>query len=585
MYQESYDYITYIDECTKQALTPDFEDRHRLPNKNDILSFNGGQRYRIVSIKTGTDIREIKEHGGSDFDKWATVWVERISEAGATTDFTFVIDQGVCSIVQYTGSDSTVKIPGMLDGKPVVAINVSTFSNNPHIREVEIPDSVKQLETGSFAKCTQLKTVKLPSGLEKIPESLFEGCVSLEDITIPNPVKDIGIRAFKECSSLIKIILPPSLKNLGLYAFDGCKSLESIHIPASLECYLNCYCIFHNCKSIRTIVVDPLNKKYDSRGNCNAIIETATDEMILAGAETVIPESVKKIDQYSCSCLPQHVLDAWRNSRPSPSDWSVRDKTLIENSIAPGDFRWVYMDVNQGVVHLYEYEVSSLLTAGLLFGGVRKGHIINWRELYGIELERLLKVWHSPTLEEFTTTIERKFYDEYDNFDEFRKYFLDKRGIPYQKVEQRSEHLMLYFHGIGSSNENETVKTLRELLPNWIVLAPEIPEDSEEASSFLKQYCSRLEPDLIVGEGMGGVYARQIKYFYHALPHMGSANHVVKEKFPAKRICVNPPVDAQPQDIEVEDGKNIFSLFTDTGLNRQFLEETLLPLIKDITSK
>ena len=40
---------------------------------------------------------------------------------------------------------------------------------------------------------------------------------------------------------------------------------------------------------------------------------------------------------------------------------------------------------------------------------------------------------------------------------------------------------LIYFHGFGSSGEGGTVKTLKELLPDWTVMAPDIPVDPAEA--------------------------------------------------------------------------------------------------------
>lgn len=52
---------------------------------------------------------------------------------------------------------------------------------------------------------------------------------------------------------------------------------------------------------------------------------------------------------------------------------------------------------------------------------------------------------------------------------------------------------LIYFHGFGSSGEGSTVRTLRELLPNWTVLAPDIPVDPAESLPFLKEF-SKEEP-------------------------------------------------------------------------------------------
>jgi len=93
---------------------------------------------------------------------------------------------------------------------------------------------------------------------------------------------------------------------------------------------------------------------------------------------------------------------------------------------------------------------------------------------------------------------------------------------------------LIYFHGYGSSGEGSTVKTLRDLLPDWIVLAPDIPIDPKEALPFLKVLCQTEQPDIVVGTSMGGMYAQQMRGF--------------------KRICVNPAFYMSKQSKALKEG-------------------------------
>ena len=79
---------------------------------------------------------------------------------------------------------------------------------------------------------------------------------------------------------------------------------------------------------------------------------------------------------------------------------------------------------------------------------------------------------------------------------------------------------LIYLHGFGSSGASGTVETLRNLLPDATIIAPDIPVDPVEALPFLKQLCQTEQPDIIVGTSMGGMYAQQMRGFL--------------------RICVNP---------------------------------------------
>lgn len=69
---------------------------------------------------------------------------------------------------------------------------------------------------------------------------------------------------------------------------------------------------------------------------------------------------------------------------------------------------------------------------------------------------------------------------------------------------------VLYIHGFGSSGQSGTVKRIREVLPNAVVIAPDLPVRPEEAMKLLHEVCEREHPDLIIGTSMGGMYAEML---------------------------------------------------------------------------
>ena len=58
---------------------------------------------------------------------------------------------------------------------------------------------------------------------------------------------------------------------------------------------------FEFCSSLTSIVVEEGNSCYDSRENCNAIIETASNKLIAGCQNTVIPTSVTSIGERAFS--------------------------------------------------------------------------------------------------------------------------------------------------------------------------------------------------------------------------------------------------------------------------------------------
>ncbi len=79
---------------------------------------------------------------------------------------------------------------------------------------------------------------------------------------------------------------------------------------------------------------------------------------------------------------------------------------------------------------------------------------------------------------------------------------------------------IVYLHGFGSSSQSSTVAYLAKKLPEYHVIAPDIPIDPAEALPMLHDYCKSHRASLIVGTSMGGMYAMQLADY--------------------PRICVNP---------------------------------------------
>ena len=103
----------------------------------------------------------------------------------------------------------------------------------------------------------------------------------------------IGSQAFQNCSKLTSIDIPSSVTSIGDAAFQGCDSLTSINIPSSVTNIADY--AFSGCSGLISISVESGNTVYDSRGNCNAIIETATNTLLCGCQNTIIPSSVTSI--------------------------------------------------------------------------------------------------------------------------------------------------------------------------------------------------------------------------------------------------------------------------------------------------
>ena len=172
-----------------------------------------------------------------------------------------------------------------------------------------IKAGTKWIGNDAFSRCSSLTSITIPNSVTSIGDIAFSRCSSLTSITIPNSVTSIGDEAFYGCSSLTSITIPNSVTSIGDYAFYDCSSLTSLTLPNSVTSIGDD--AFAWCTSLTSIVVESGNTMYDSRENCNAIIETASNTLIAGCQSTTIPNSVTSIGDYAfrdCSSLTSITL-------------------------------------------------------------------------------------------------------------------------------------------------------------------------------------------------------------------------------------------------------------------------------------
>ena len=121
----------------------------------------------------------------------------------------------------------------------------------------------------------------------------FAGCDSLLSVSIPGTVKTIDRQAFYSCKMLRVIAIPDSVTVLGEKAFALCESLEDVEIGASLKTIVPSD--FEGCTSLVRLSVSPGNPWLDSRDHCNAVIETASNTLLMGCKTSRVPETLTAI--------------------------------------------------------------------------------------------------------------------------------------------------------------------------------------------------------------------------------------------------------------------------------------------------
>lgn len=151
---------------------------------------------------------------------------------------------------------------------------------------------------------SEITSIKLSNGLTNIGEGAFKDCEKVTNIDIPITVTTIGEKAFAGCSALSFVVIPDAVTEIQMEAFSDCTDLTYIIIGSGLQ-YLGGFA-FSGCGSLTNITVSKNNETFDSRNNCNAIIETEYNSLVVGSANTIIPNDVTDIGYgafYGCSGL------------------------------------------------------------------------------------------------------------------------------------------------------------------------------------------------------------------------------------------------------------------------------------------
>ncbi|MCR5362359.1 MAG: leucine-rich repeat protein [Bacteroidales bacterium] len=199
----------------------------------------------------------------------------------------------------YDSYSGDVVIPATVeyDSKTynVTSIGSDAFYYCTGLTSIEIPSGVTRIGSEAFDSCTGLTSIELPSSVTSIGSGVFANCSGLTSITIPDGLTTLASNAFRGCTGLTSVTIPSSVENIYNQAFSGCTGLTSVEIPAGVTYLVGT--VFEGCSGLTSIVVSSDNSVFDSRDNCNAIIEKSSNKLIAGCQNTVIPNSVVSIGE------------------------------------------------------------------------------------------------------------------------------------------------------------------------------------------------------------------------------------------------------------------------------------------------
>ena len=282
-------------------------------------------------------------------------WAEEFTVDGAKYE---ILTDGTACLVDGSLVKGDLIIPETLKGVTVTRIGKSAFLSNYALTSVTIPKSIQYIGNYAFADCAALSSViSLIENPDRLSTYTFavwddvrgwvQSCSAILYVPGGTAQNYIDNRWYENFSGIVEgqskvrmftndhikytveadgsveiakvdghywtdyLATPESITFEGttyvptvikLWAFQNCYNLQSLIISANITC-IDMGSLFIGHNNLTSISVKEGSPVYDSRDNCNAIIEKNTNTLILGCKNTTIPTTVQTIGNYAfCAC-------------------------------------------------------------------------------------------------------------------------------------------------------------------------------------------------------------------------------------------------------------------------------------------
>ena len=421
----------------------------------------------------------------------------------------------------------------------------SAFGHCSSLTEVEIPNSVIQIRWSAFSNCSNLSTVTIGTGTTEIQQYAFRGCIALEtvnfnainctvsdeasfcdsprfkNLNIGEEVQLIDDFAFTNCNSITKLVIPNSVTTIKSRAFKECKSLDTIEIGNSLQTLADdafAYC----GDSLLYISVNQDNPYFDTRNDCNAIIRTSTDELVLGSVNTIIPDGIISIGNYAFAnhrMTSINIPNTIQTIGNESFNYCYLLDTIISEAMTPplaypttfngcgihyDDFESTNVYVPYGTSHLYRNATgwnyfSNFIERGMIIGGAE------W--YYEIQNDNG-SITYQQLQQEGDTVINHKdvkiivrtntLYDKHQEIT--HEYVYEENDVVYWWDKENENFTVLYDQNAEVGDEWQITKGGRSI----IVRVDEVSEYEYDGRTFKMMHVSD-ENDVFTGNIVCGI--------------------------------------------------------------------------------
>ncbi|MBO5372911.1 MAG: fibronectin type III domain-containing protein [Lachnospiraceae bacterium] len=265
-------------------------------------------------------------------------------------------EENYIHIYKYLGNEASVVIPDTMDGYIVRGLLTGMMYENESVEEIEIPNTLSYIDSGTFASAYALKNIYMEDG--------FSEAFHTEDGILYNGGT---LHSYPPGKENTIYVVPNGVGKIRSNAFYGCVNLEKVIVPSNIDFLLN---PFSRCKKPLDIIIKKEN--FDSgylTGRCWQMLSgtrfLVANEELAEQYRTEIEENYKYIygtssNYYSDSKEPMEI-DVYD---PVPST----DLTFADGTKEKDITVYYKPDVNKNRLYTNLYEDGAYIeTTGLDF--------------------------------------------------------------------------------------------------------------------------------------------------------------------------------------------------------------------------
>gem|GEM_PF-4346163 len=189
----------------------------------------------IEEIFIGADVVYIDENAFFNVKKLQRVTVDPANEFFKDIDGVLYTKDGktlilypICYGQQPTDEEDVFTYPdsySVPDG--VEKINAFAFLKNGHLRDVILPETLKEIGDMAFFDCGRLGSYDYNADTDTLLGTGF---------TLPDGVEKIGSDAFSKCGNISPVLfIPESVREICHHAFFSCGGIKDVYLGASDE--------------------------------------------------------------------------------------------------------------------------------------------------------------------------------------------------------------------------------------------------------------------------------------------------------------------------------------------------------------